>query len=384
MAMPEPPELEPIPFEPRHGILSRPAQRLLPELRELLIVAEHLAAAPRPGFRVDVLAEPRHGEETFPLVAFRFGPADPGLPVFALFGGVHGLERIGTQVVLSWLRTLVEMSRWDRVTQDMLANTRLVMIPLVNPVGMYLRRRANGNRVDLMRNAPARAEGLAGWHLFGGHRLSPRLPWYQGEAGSPMEVEARAVCEFVRREIFPARTALSLDVHSGYGQIDRLWFPYAKSRVPLPDLPEALALKHLLDRAFPHHVYHVEPQSRQYLAHGDLWDYLYDGYRATQPGGRYLPFTLEMGSWLWVKKNWTQAFSALGLFNPRLPHRVRRTLRRHLFLFDLFHRAARSPEAWAELAEAERERLQKQGLEQWYQGNRATWISPSPRGRGPG
>ena len=366
--MPYPQEHQSISFEPRHALLSRPVLRGLPELREIMILAEHLTQPSQDWARVDVLGEVRNAGESFPLIAFRFGPEDPSLPSLALFGGVHGLERIGTQVVLAYLRTFVEMARWDRVTQDMLATTRLLAIPLVNPAGMYLRLRSNGNHVDLMRNAPVEAEGLAGWHWFGGQRITPRLPWYRGEEGSPMEVEAQAVCDFVRREVFPARIALSIDAHSGYGAVDRLWFPYAKSRSPFPELPEALALKHLLDKTHPNHVYRVEPQSRQYLAHGDLWDYLYDGYRTAQPGGHYLPLTLEMGSWLWVRKNWIQAFSALGVFNPRIPHRLRRTLRRHLFLFDLFHRAVRSPEPWAYPDPSERERLERQGLELWYAG----------------
>jgi len=358
----------PHPFEPRQGRLSRPVLRGLPELHELVILAEHLTQPAQAWAKVEVLEELHHGDETFPLLAFRFGPDDPSLPTLALFGGVHGLERIGTQVVLAYLRTFVEMARWDRLTQEMLATTRLLAIPLVNPVGMYQQQRSNGHHVDLMRNAPVEAEGLAGWHWFGGQRISPRIPWYRGLKGAPMETEALAVCEFVRREIFPARIALSIDAHSGYGAVDRLWFPYAKSRSPFPGLAETLALKHLLDKTHPNHVYRVEPQSRQYLAHGDLWDYLYDEYRTARPGGYYIPLTLEMGSWLWVKKNWIQAFSALGVFNPRIPHRLRRTLRRHLFLFDLFHRAARSSEAWAGLDPTEYERLRQQALVLWYAG----------------
>jgi hypothetical protein len=340
--------------------------RALIELRELSILAEHVENASWDWARVEVLAELHRDGESFPLLAFRFGPPHPVLPTLALFGGVHGLERIGTQVVTSYLRTLVEMARWDRVTRDMLSTTRLLIMPLVNPVGMYLQRRSNGNRVDLMRNAPVRAEGVSRWHLFAGHRISPRLPWYQGEENAPMEVEAQTLCDWVRREIFPSRTALSIDVHSGYGKVDRLWFPFAKSREPFPALAQTVALKRLIDTTHPNHVYCIEPQSRHYLAHGDLWDYLYEEYRAVQPEGHYIPFTLELGSWLWVKKNWSQAFSAHGFFNPHLPHRVRRTLRRHLLLFDLFHRAVRSPEPWTKLDEAERERLRRQGLEWWY------------------
>ncbi|CAI8770019.1 M14 family zinc carboxypeptidase [Methylococcus capsulatus] len=345
--------------------LTRNLLRGLPELREILLLVEHLKEFPELG-RVETLARLRHGEESFPLLAISFGPADPTTPVLALFGGVHGLERIGTRVVIAYLRTILELARWDEVTREMLRKTRLLMVPLVNPVGMYLKRRSNGEFVDLMRNAPVQAEGLSPWHLFAGQRLSPSLPWYQGAADAPMQTEAQALCDFVQREIFPARIALSVDVHSGYGRVDRLWFPYAKTREPFPNLPEAVALKHLLDRTHPNHIYCMEPQSRQYLAHGDLWDYLYDRYREDQPAGQFIPFTLELGSWAWIRKNWSQLFSILGVFNPRMPHRVRRTLRRHLFLFDLLYRAVRSPEPWTGLDRGERRRLMQQGLDYWY------------------
>ncbi len=337
-------------------------RRELPELRELLFLADHLHGLGR----VETLAEVDHKGKGFPLLALSFGPEDPKTPVLALFGGVHGLERIGTRVVLSYLQTLLELARWDRNTQAMLAATRLLFVPLVNPVGMLLNRRANGNAVDLMRNAPVEAEGLTSWHLFGGHRISHRLAWYRGVEGAPMEVETQAVCDFVRREIFPSKLALSVDVHSGYGIVDRLWFPYARTRQPFPSMAEALALKNLLDRTYAHHVYRLEPQSREYLAHGDLWDYLYDEYRMAQPDGCFLPFTLELGSWVWVRKNWRQLFSLLGMFNPSLPHRERRILRRHVFLFDFLYRAVQSPEPWAELPPSRRERLNAQGLEFWY------------------
>jgi hypothetical protein len=315
--------------------LSRAVMRGLPELRELLILADHVQGLAE----VETLAEIEHGSERFPLIAIRFGPSNKNLPTLALFGGVHGLERIGTRVVLAHLRTLLETARWDRMTRTLLANTRLLLVPLVNPAGMYLQRRANGNHVDLMRNAPVEAEEVKPWQLYAGHRLSPRLPWYRGRVDAPMEVEARVICEYVRKEMFAAPVALSVDVHSGYGRVDRLWFPYARTPDPLPALPETVALKNLFDRTYPNHVYCIEPQSRQYLAHGDLWDHLYDEFRATGSNGLFLPFTLELGSWVWIKKNWSQLFSLLGIFNPHLPHRVKRTLRRHLMLFDFLHRA---------------------------------------------
>lgn len=90
---------------------------------------------------------------------------------------------------------------------------------MVNPVGIMLGTRSNGNGVDLMRNSPIKCSGER--TLYSGHRLSPRLPWYQG---SPeiMETEALALCDMVRRFVFPSKLAFVLDLHSGFGIHDRL------------------------------------------------------------------------------------------------------------------------------------------------------------------
>ena len=87
----------------------------------------------------------------------------------------------------------------------------------------------------------------------------------------------------------------------------------------------------------------MEPQAQAYTIRGDLWDHLYDSYGEAHGDGVFVPLTLEMGSWLWVRKNPVQALSALGPFNPVVPHRLRRTLRRHLLLFDFLYRAVASP-----------------------------------------
>jgi hypothetical protein len=241
-------------------------------------------------------------------------------------------------------------------------------MPLVNPVGTYLRRRSNGQGVDLMRNSPVEAEGKPAF-LLGGHRFTAMLPWYRGTetAVHTMEKEAQALCGFVERELFPSQLALSLDVHSGFGAVDRLWFPYAKTIKPPPHLLELVSLKRLFERTYPNHFYRIEPQAAQYTTHGDLWDYLYDKQQAVAPGALYLPWTLELGSWLWLKKNPRQVFSSLGAFNPIQPHRLRRTLRRHITLFDFLHRAILSPEAWLDLEESDRHQLLKRAAEQWYE-----------------
>jgi hypothetical protein len=230
---------------------------------------------------------------------------------------------------------------------------------------MALRRRSNPRGVDLMRNAPAHASGR-GSFLVGGQSLSRRLPWFAGRDDGAMEVEAEALCAFVRREVFPARTAVVIDVHSGFGLVDRVWFPYARTRGPLPHLAEVCALADLVDRTLPHHVYRIEPQARVYTIQGDLWDFLYDEHRELHPDNTFIPLTLEMGSWMWLKKNPRQVLSLLGSFNPIKPHRLRRTLRRHNPLFDVLRRAAAAGSAWTPRDLTERRRLEAKAFLRWF------------------
>lgn len=215
-----------------------------------------------------------------------------------------------------------------------------------------------------MRNAPVDAEAPA--FAVGGQRWSPRLPWYRGTPESGMEVESQALVSAVEKEIAQSSLAITVDIHSGFGFQDRLWFPYAKTQTPFPDLPLAYALKDLLDRTYPHHFYRVEPQAQSYTTHGDLWDYLYDERLKKTQGSPYLPLCLEMGSWLWVKKNPWQIFRAEGPFNPIKGHRQRRTLRRHNTLMEFLIRAVASPKAWALVSEAERSQLELKARELWY------------------
>ena len=332
------------------------------ELTELKTLAEKAGGHAR----VKIVAEVPYRSESFPLYRFAFGSDNPEAPTLGLFAGVHGLEQIGTKVVTSYLRTLLHLKEWDKSVQVMLQKVRIVFMPLINPVGMLTENRSNGNGVDLMRNAPVEAEGIKRWFLPAGHRYSPRLPWYRGKLDGGMEIEAEAVCKVVREELFTSKLALSLDVHSGYGVVDRLWFPYAKTKKPFPQLAQVFALKRLMDETYPHHIYRIEPQSHQYTTHGDLWDYLYDQHRTEYADRLFLPLSLEMGSWQWVKKNPKQLFSLLGAFNPLLPHRSKRILRRHLTLFDFLGRAVQSSESWVKLAETSHDALVKEAMDYWY------------------
>jgi hypothetical protein len=298
----------------------------------------------------------------FPVYTLAIGNPAPDVPALGFFGGIHGLERIGTQVVLSFLESLLTRLRWDRTLHHQLAHMRLVFMPLVNPGGMWRATRCNPQGVDLMRNAPVNALEKVPF-LLGGQRYSAHLPWYRGAPDAPMEPESSAVCRLVERELLSRPFSMALDCHSGFGLRDRIWFPHAHTATPIPHLAEIGALEELFSQSYPNHNYLFEPQSRQYLTHGDLWDYLY--LNGTGGERTFLPLTLEMGSWAWVKKNPRQLFNRLGIFNPTATHRLQRVLRRHLVWFDFLMRAVASHGHWQPQGLA-RKAQQRRALARWY------------------
>lgn len=299
----------------------------------------------------------------FPVHAVALGNPSPDVPAVGYFGGVHGLERIGAEVVIAYLHSLVMRLQWDSTLHRQLESVRLVFMPLVNPGGMALGTRANPNGVDLMRNAPVDALEPVPF-LVGGQRISAGLPWFRGLKGEPMEPENLAVVEVVEQELLSRRFSLSVDCHSGFGRRDRIWFPYAHTRAPIAHLAELHALKSIFVQSHSHHRYIIEPQSGQYLAHGDLWDHLYQ-QACIDPARVFLPLTLEMGSWLWVKKNPRQLFSRHGMFNPLIEHRQQRVLRQHQLLLDFLSRAASGHQLWQPLGDA-RAPHHARALQDWY------------------
>ena len=314
-------------------------------------------------FESRVLCEVICQGQPMPVHVVTMGNPDPRVPAIGFFGGVHGLERIGAEVVMAYLKNLATRLKWDDTLHRQLESVRLVFMPLVNPGGIWRGTRANPNGVDLMRNAPVESREHVPW-LIGGQRISPQLPWYRGQYGRPMEAENRAVCEVIASEFLPRRFSLSVDCHSGFGVNDRIWFPYAHTRAPIGHIAEMHALKDLFQETLCNYRYIFEPQSSQYLAHGDLWDHLYLNSQQ-RPENIFLPMTLEMGSWTWVKKNPRQLFSLLGIFNPLIDHRQQRVLRRHLPLLEFFVRAACSHARWIPVGE-EREQHRLRALDHWY------------------
>lgn len=310
---------------------------------------------------VRVVGEVNARGRAFPIHVVTLGSLDPQAPAIGFFAGIHGLERIGTQLLLDYMRSLVARLEWDELLQDELRAVRLVFMPIVNPGGMWATTRSNPNGVDLMRNAPQNAEGHVPF-LAGGQRIGRWLPWYRGASGAPMEIEAATLLRVVEQELLPRPLSFALDCHSGYGFRDSIWFPYAKSTRHIGHLPEMFMLKAMFEQAHPHHGYVFEPQSMQYLAHGDLWDYAYDRCPASSI---FLPLTLELGSWLWIKKNPLQILRREGMFNPIKAHRTERVLRRHTNLLDFLARAAYGSQRWLPCG-ASRDLLMTRAVEYWY------------------
>lgn len=311
---------------------------------------------------VQVLGKSCGKHEELPLIGVSFGSKDPKAPVLGLFAGVHGLERIGSQVVLTLMQSFCETLLWDHTLQETLKTVRILFYPLVNPVGMLEKTRANPHGVDLMRNAPVDADEEPS-PLVGGHRLSPFLPWYRGDGR--LEVETKAVIEFCEKNFFQSRAVITVDFHSGFGLQDQIWFPYAKTKKPFPHLPETMAFFESFEKTHPHHFYQIEPQALNYTTHGDLWDYIYGEFQKKNQG-TYLPLALEMGSWMWIRKNPAQIFSILGPFNPIRPHRQKRVLRRHLSFFEFLVRATASHRHWSNLKAEQKNKYQFQAQERWY------------------
>lgn len=334
----------------------------LPELTQL----EHIIDDNPHAFAVQKICDVETNGRHFPVYALALGSTSPQAPAVGFFGGVHGLERIGAQVLLSFLRSLAARLRWDHLLHQQLAAVRLVFMPIVNPGGMWRGSRSNPRGVDLMRNAPVESADRVPF-LLGGQRISRRLPWFRGAPDEAMEAESTALCRVVREQLLSRDFSIALDCHSGFGLRDRIWFPYAHSAAPIAHLAEVGALENLFNQSHPHHAYLFEPQSRQYRTHGDLWDYLYlQAVTSTADIARvFLPLTLEMGSWLWIKKSPRQLFSSQGLFNPLPAHRLQRVLRRHQMWLDFLARAAGGHREWLPQG-AERARQQRQALARWY------------------
>ncbi|WP_372981686.1 M14 family zinc carboxypeptidase [Marinobacter sediminum] len=338
-------------------------RRLLRSFLPEMVQLERLLAEAPVSVSTRILDRIPVAEMSLPIYRVDLGSERPDAPSMVLVGGVHGLERIGTQVVMAWLESVLARLRWDDSLRKLLQTVRVTILPILNPGGMFLNQRSNPGGVDLMRNAPIVAQERSAF-MLGGQRLSTRLPWYIGDPEQGMEAENLAL-ESVINDVVPGRPfSVALDCHSGFGWKDQIWFPYAYRRRPMRRIASVMALKLIWEQAYPNHDYQFEPQSNHYLTHGDLWDYFYKQVNRTNEGV-FLPLTLEMGSWRWVRKRPRQLLRLDGLFNPQVPHRHKRVLRTHLAWMDFLLSAAAGHENWLPAREQE-SMLREAAIMHWY------------------
>lgn len=210
-----------------------------------------------------------------PVPMLTIGDAQTSKTTFFISAAIHGVERIGTQALLAWLQSLLQRYRWDGLWRSQfVTDVALVILPMVNPAGMYLNTRANANGIDINRHAPIEAEDPVPF-LLGGQRISSKLPWYRGKQGEAAQAEFVVLEQVIERITSNNKPVIALDIHSGFGFKDQLWIPYAYRRQPINDVPMYMALKILWERNYPNHNYLFEPQSAAYLSHGDVWDFFH-------------------------------------------------------------------------------------------------------------
>ena len=65
------------------------------------------------------------GDDLLPVYALTLGSRDPDVPCVTYVAGLHGLERIGTQVVIAFLEGFLERLKWDRLLADILQRVRI-------------------------------------------------------------------------------------------------------------------------------------------------------------------------------------------------------------------------------------------------------------------
>ena len=105
-----------------------------PELEQLERIIEGFGERAQ----TEVIERIEYKNHQFPIYSITLGSTQIDAPVLAFFGGVHGLEKIGSEVILSYMQTISQLLDWDEEFQSRLERSRLVFVPIVNPVGVVM------------------------------------------------------------------------------------------------------------------------------------------------------------------------------------------------------------------------------------------------------
>jgi carboxypeptidase T len=227
------------------------------------------------GAAVRTIGRSREGR---PIRCFELGRS--GGNVVLLTGLIHGVELIGSMALRAAVRAL---------SGDLLANTRFVVVPIVNPDafarnmdqlarGRRAWQRCNAAGVDLNRNFPTPARRRPR-HPFAGSRF--RLAPHYAGAAPFCEPETRALRDLV----LSAPPALALGFHS-FGEL--LLYPWGHTREPNPRRSSYEALGTHFVRALAQRPYAVRQACEFYPTAGDLDDWLDSSFGT-------LAFTVEVG-----------------------------------------------------------------------------------------
>ena len=91
-----------------------------PELHALQTLAQRANGL----LKTEVVCEVMVGDKRLPVHCLELGSTSASVPAVGFFGGVHGVERIGAQVIIAFLHSLIERLHWDDCLMHMLDNLR--------------------------------------------------------------------------------------------------------------------------------------------------------------------------------------------------------------------------------------------------------------------
>lgn len=280
-------------------------------------------------FQVELIKNIEYHQKTYPVYQISEGNKINPKAQILLTGAIHGLEKIGANIIFSFLKII-------KNKKINLENIHIIAIPIANPYGYVNETRCNGNNVDLMRNAPFDAERVV--PFLGGHKISNFFPYYRGEK---LEEENLILVNLVDELLLKEIPLFHLDIHSGFGNETEIWTPQ----------DTYIDVNNSLYRLFKHSCFIFKNQP--YNSHGDMLKYLFDTFKHKK---KYVPVTLEIGFFYKInslkeisfwKKFLKNPFKFLKFkrwfFSPKYGEK-RKVIRVHTqFLIDLVQKINKNP-----------------------------------------
>ena len=101
---------------------SKYVQEQLPELQQIETIIQN---ASKEFLSHEILCHVFCDHDLLPVYALTLGNRAADIPCITFVAGIHGLERIGTQVVMAFLETLLKRLEWDLVFADILQQVRI-------------------------------------------------------------------------------------------------------------------------------------------------------------------------------------------------------------------------------------------------------------------